>query len=530
MKVATQPAGRSEPGPAEVHWGRLVLLASVVLAVLRLFYATRVELAPQEAYYWQYARHLDLSYFDHPPMCAWLIALSTRLVGVSELGIRLPAVLSSAVLTWLLYSLGARLYSSAVGAMAALAANATVLFGLGAVVMTPDVPLVLFWAAALRVLCELVLPDGKGPGRGGFRWYLLGLLCGLAMLSKYTAALLPPQILVTALLLPRGRAALRTPHPYLGLGLSLAVFSPVLLWNARHDWASFAFQTQGRLESVHGLRPFLVGRYVGLQAVAVGPLLYLALIAAAVFLVRRSLRGDPSALLLCLASVPGLVVFTLVSPWHWVKMNWVAPAYLGVLVGAAAMASELWRGRWARVYGLLSVGTGALLMGGMYLMPLCPFIPFSERDNLVSGWKELAGHVQRFRAPAGATGAEPLVVGWGYKTASELAFYLPGRPETQSDLALGSPGLEYDFWMDRVRDGTDAIVVSDARQPLHDAAARLEAHCEGTRELPPVTVHRGERPVTTYQLWYCQRWHREERSEPSRGLTGLTPGAPGAGS
>ncbi|MFL5358686.1 glycosyltransferase family 39 protein [Archangium sp.] len=527
MKAVTQPARRSEPRSAEVHWGRIVLLASVVLAVLRLFYATRVELAPQEAYYWQYARHLDLSYFDHPPMCAWLIALSVRLVGVGELGIRLPAVLSAAVLTWLLYSLGARLYSPAVGALAALAANTTVLFGLGAVVMTPDVPLVLFWAAALRVLCELVLPDGKGPGRGGFRWYLLGLLCGLAMLSKYTAALLPPQILATALLLPRGRAALRTPHPYLALALSLAVFSPVLIWNARHDWASFAFQTQGRLESVHGLRPFLVGRYVGLQAVAVGPLLYLALLAAAVLLIRRSLRGDPRALLLCLASVPGLVLFSLVSPWHWVKMNWVAPAYLGVLVAVAAAGGELWHRRWGKVYGLLSVGTGALLVVGMYLMPLCPFIPFSERDNLVSGWKELAGHVQRFREQAKARTPEPLVVGWGYKTASELAFYLPGHPETQSDGALGSPGLAYDFWLDRVHDGTDAIIVSDARQPLHDAPAHLQTHCEGVRELPPVTVHRGERPVTTYQLWYCQRWHLSERApEPSRGLT---PGEPAAG-
>lgn len=486
-------------------WGRQVLWVTCALTLLRLLYAGRVELAPQEAYYWQYARHLDLSYFDHPPLCAWLIGLSVRLLGDGELAIRLPAILSSAALTGVLYSLGARLYSPAVGALTALVANATVLFGLGAVVMTPDVPLVLCWAAALRVLCELVLPDGKGPGRAGWRWYLLGLLCGLALLSKYTAALLPLQILVTALLLPRGRAALRTPHPYLACLLALAVFSPVIVWNARHDWASFAFQTRGRMETVDGLRPYLVGRYVGLQAVAVGPLLYVALLGTAGVLFRQALRGDARARLLAVSSLPGLALFTLVSPLHWVKMNWVAPIYIGLLVAAAAGACALWRARWARGYALATVATGAVLMTGMYLMPLCPFIPFRERDNLVSGWRELAASVQRYREAGGTQ--PPLVVGWGYKTASELAFYLPGRPETQSDPILGGAGLAYDYWLDRVRPGTDAIIVSDARQPLPEAPRRLRASCDAVRELAPVEVHRGPHVVTTFKLWSCRRWH-----------------------
>ena len=503
--------GAADASSAPV-WTRRVLVASGVLAMLRLLYSAQVELAPQEAYYWQYARHLDWSYFDHPPMCAWLIGLSVKLVGVSELGVRIPAVVSMTLLTWLLYSLGTRLYSPAVGALAALAANATVLFGLGAVVMTPDVPLVLCWTAALRVLCELVLPDGKGAGRGGFRWYVLGALCGLAMLSKYTAALLPPQILLTALLSPRGRASLRSPHPYLALLVALAVFSPVFIWNAQHDWASFAFQTRGRMRTVHGLQLHLVGRYLGLQAVAVGPLLYLSLLLSAILLVGPALRGDPRARLLCIASLPGLLVFSGVSPLHWVKMNWVAPAYIGVFVATAARWHDGWRVHGRKLYAYLALGTGALLVLGMYLMPVWPAIPFKEKDNLVSGWRQLARHVQLQRERVGTPGAPPpLVVGWGYKTASELAFYLPDHPETQSDPALGGSGLAYDFWWDRIGPHSDAIVVADDRQPLRDASKRLAAHCGEVRPLPPVTVTRGERPVTTYQLWHCQGWHREGR-------------------
>ncbi|ATB38450.1 hypothetical protein CYFUS_003885 [Cystobacter fuscus] len=500
-------------------WTRGVLLVSAVLTVLRLLYSTQVQLAPQEAYYWQYARHLDWSYFDHPPMCAWLIALGVKIAGTSELGVRLLTVTSGTVLTLLLYSLGTRLYSPAVGAFTALAANMTVLFGLGAVVMTPDVPLVLFWTAALRVLCELVLPDGKGPGRGAFRWYVLGLLCGLAMLSKYTAALLPPQILVTALLTPRGRAALRTPHPYLAVLLALAVFTPVLYWNATHGWASFSFQTRGRAETVHGVQPHLIGRYLGLQAVAVGPLLYGALLASTVHVARRALKGDPRAQLLGLASLPGLLVFTAVSPFHWVKMNWVAPAYLGLFVATVARAWELRAVPWRRVHGLLTLSTGGALVLGMYLMPFSPLIPFREKDNLVNGWRELAAHVQTYREQWDASARPPLVIGWGYKTASELAFYLPDHPETQSDGALGGSGLAYDFWMDRVRGlDTDAIIVSDARQPLRDAEERLRDHCDEVRALEPVTVYRGFRPVTTFGLWHCEHWHAS--SDRRRGPDG----------
>jgi 4-amino-4-deoxy-L-arabinose transferase-like glycosyltransferase len=483
-------------------WGVGAMLG---LVLVRLLYAGAVELAPQEAYYWQYTRHLDLSYLDHPPMCAWWMALSIWILGDSQEALRLPAILSSAALSGVLFSLGKRLYSPSVGILAAVAANATVLFGLGAVVMTPDVPLVLFWALALRVLCELVLPNGQGAGPLGGRWYLLGLLCGGALLSKYSAALLPLQVLGTALVTRRGREALRTPHPYAACLLMAAVFSPVLHWNQAHGWASFAFQTTGRAKTVDGFHGFLVGRYLGLQAVAVGPLLYLALLLTAGVLVRQAWRGDARARLLAFASVPGLALFTLVSPLHWVKMNWVAPAYLGLMVAAAAGAWALREHRWVRGYAVLSVGVGAVLMTGMYLMPLCPWIPFRERDNLVNGWRQLAEAVQRHREAAGTPA--PLVVGWGYKTASELAYYLPGRPETQSDSALGGDGLAYGFWLDRVRPGSDALIVADLRQPLRDAAVRLAAHCAVVRELPSVTVHRGVRPVTTFKIWSCQRWH-----------------------
>ncbi len=480
-----------------------MLCGTAAVTALRLVYAGRVELAPQEAYYWQYARHLDLSYFDHPPLSAWMIAASVRLFGTSELTVRLPAVLSGAALTLLLYSLATRIASREAGALAAALANATVLFGIGAVVITPDVPLVLCWTAALRVLCELVLTDGAGPGRGGWRWYALGALCGLAMLAKYTAALLPLQILATVIALPSARRMLRTPHPWGAALVALAMFSPVVIWNARHAWASFGFQTVGRAATSDGAHAYLLARYFGLQCLAIGPPLYLTLLAAIAWLARRASSGEPRATVLLIAGGPGVLLFTAMSPWIFVKMNWVAPAYVALLVAAAWWWTERWSSRATRWWAAAAGGTCASFTVLAHLLPLVPSLPFPARGDTVNGWREVAAAVDTARARAG--GAAPLVIGWEYKTASELAFYLRGRPETQSSGALGGKGLQYDRWLggERTR---DALVVADDRDPMRDAGVRLSAHCVDHEELDPVTVHRGSEPVTTFRMWRCTGW------------------------
>jgi 4-amino-4-deoxy-L-arabinose transferase-like glycosyltransferase len=481
-----------------------VLLATAILTALRLAYAARVGLTPQEAYYWQYARHLDLSYFDHPPLAAWLIAASVGAFGTSEWAVRLPAVLSGAGLTLLVHRLGTRLVSAEAGALAAAAANATVLFGIGAVVVTPDVPLVLCWTAALGLACELLLPGGGGAGRGSWRWFALGASCGLALLSKYTAALLPPQLLAAALALPAGRRWLRTPWPWVAALVALSVFSPVLVWNARHGWASFAFQTTGRASDSDGAHAFLAVRYLALQLLATG-LLYPLLLASVGWLGGRARSGDPRAVLLFLCGAPGVLIFTAMSPWIFVKMNWVGPAYVALLLAVAWWWSERRRDRRVRLLARATLAGGTALALAAHLVPLVPGIPFRARDDLVTGWRELAAAVDAARGSH--RGPDPLVIGGDYKTASELAFYLRGRPGTQVSAALGRPGLAYEFWPDGAA-ARDALVVADDRRGLGDAASRLAEHCASVEALEPLTVRRGAQAVTTFRLWRCLGWHR----------------------
>jgi hypothetical protein len=490
--VSTDPAPAPAPAPvpAPDRSGRVAAALVAAVTLLHVGYAALLALSPQEAYYWQYGRHLAWSYFDHPPLAAWTIRAFTELLGTSERTIRLAAALHSSIFCAFFFLSARRLFGPR-AALAALAAGLAVpLLGLGQVIVTPDGPLLSGWAMAVYFTVR-ALDEERAA------WLVAaGAATGWAMLGKYTGALLLPQILLALLLDPRGRRMLRTPWPWLGAAVALFLFSPVVAWNAAHGWASFAFQTEGRAQA-SSFRPVLVGRYVALQALLVTPIVLVLLVDAVVAAARR--RALPSWRIVLVFSAPLLLLATAISPFHWVKGNWLAPAWPTAMAGAAALALEPGRRvrRWAGIAGvaLALVGTAY-----MHLVPLVPAAPFPARDEGSAGWRELAARAGAERA---AIGPGAPVIGCNYKVASELAFYLPDRPETQSVGIFGENGLAYDSWLDRGRlAGREALLVLDRRE---GGACRTRADvCAPLVPLAPLTVMRGASEVTTFDLWRCR--------------------------
>ena len=115
--------------------------------VLRLIYAGSVEMMPEETYYWNYSRHLDIGYLDHPPMTAWLIRAATALFGQTEFGVRAGALLCGAITSVFVYKLTRNLFGSAIALGALLLVQALPFFFLSGLLMTPDAALAAAWAA-----------------------------------------------------------------------------------------------------------------------------------------------------------------------------------------------------------------------------------------------------------------------------------------------------------------------------------------------------------------------------------------------
>lgn len=298
-----------------------------ISTALRLAWAASVGGYTNEAYYYLYARHLDWGYFDHPPMVGVVAALGLKLgPGLPPvLGLRLGFIALFAGSTWLMARLTARSFGARAGFLAALALNATTFYGLRVgTCAEPDGPLLFFWLLTLdRLSVAFDRPERTSV------WGLVGLAWGGAMLSKYYAILLPAGAGLYLLLRPSARRCLRTPGPYLAAAVGLAVFSPVIGWNATHAWASFAFQGT-RAGGFHGFRADTLIEALLAQFLFLAPWIWIGLMAILLRLIRRGPRGwsDPEAFLTCQA-VPAIALFLGVATFrrimpHWPMIGFVA--------------------------------------------------------------------------------------------------------------------------------------------------------------------------------------------------------------
>jgi 4-amino-4-deoxy-L-arabinose transferase-like glycosyltransferase len=313
-----------------------------------------------ESYMVASGRILSLGYYDHPPVAWWLSWSAAHLFGSeAPLVVRLPFIALFAGSTWLMYRLGAAIADARAGLWAAVLLNLSPVFGVttGTWIL-PDGPLdcALLGAA----LCLV-----RALERGALVWWFgTGLCAGLALLSKYSAALTVAGAALYLLSSREHRSCLATPKPWLAVLIALLMFTPVLKWNADHGWVSFAFQA-GRAAGVH-FRPLAPLTTLAGEAVFILPWLWVPTMAVFIVALRRG-PGEWRHWLLCCLATPPIVVFTAVSAWsdQRVLFHWAAPGYLMLfpLLGNA-VARRLYRPALRR----LLAGTATFVVAGLVVI------------------------------------------------------------------------------------------------------------------------------------------------------------------
>ena len=325
--------------------------------VARLVAAASLGLGNDEAYHLLYALHPAPSYYDHPPMVAWVEMLGMLGLGnsVSNLALRSGFVVLFAGSTWLMWRIASRWFGDWAGFYAALALNLTGYYGLAASTFAlPDGPLLFFWLLTIdRASLALDRPARLGP------WITLGLAWGCAMLSKYHAVFLPVGTALYLLLRPERRRWLLAPGPYLAIGVGLLVFSPVLIWNAAHEWVSFAFQG-GRAVGGSTLRLDYLAGALGAQAAYLFPWFWVPLVWIGFRSVRgwRDLETEDERLAVCLCAAP-LATFTAVACFQPVLPHWG-------LIGLVSLFPMLGRSMARRAVERPSRSRRRLLLAGAF--------------------------------------------------------------------------------------------------------------------------------------------------------------------
>jgi undecaprenyl-diphosphatase len=535
--LAPEPV-RTAHDPARPVWrlgwltparSRLILAAVLLAGFLgHLRYLTHdcpIDLAPDEAQYWDWSRQLDLSYYSKGPLVAYIIRASCAVFGDTMWAVRLPA-LALAVGTGLVtYALTRRLFGSERLALGAVLLNALVpMFIAGSVLMTIDPPFYFCWALATYLAARAIL-DGRR-----WCWPLVGVVVGVGFLAKYATLLWLPSLFLALVLDRASRPVLRTAGPWVATVVALLLTTPVVVWNARHDWVSLRHvATQTGTDGANRFEPLSVPEFLGGQAGVLGPPIAVLMVAAVVYALSRRSATDPrrrEMRLLVWIGLPFFVGTTLLSLLTKVQANWPAPAYFSLLILTAYfLATRLndaarwkpWR-PWFYAAVVLGAVATPVLHHTEIVYPLIRWQhaargaggePSARQVDVTArlkGWGELGARVTE---ELGQLGPDAFVLCEDYQATAEMAFYVAGQPKTYcAGSYFTGPRrkrhTQWDVWPDRSLDparrpemlGRDAVYVGFLNDDVRNAFERVAGPYH-------VEVMRGGLKVRTFRYARC---------------------------
>lgn len=492
---------------------RTLAIVLAALTLWRLATAGLTGLGDAEAYYWVSSEFPSASYFDHPPAIGWLIHATTTLFGDTSFAVRLGPILLFPATTYLLFCLGRDLFGPRASLLGCLALIATPVYHIGGVAAAPDAPLALFWALALYALYRGVTREQP------FWIYTFGAAVGLGFLSKYFAVLLPAAGLLF-LMRREHRAWLRRPAPWVAAGLALLAASPVIYWNAQHDFASFRFHLITRHQAA-ALAWDKVGVLAAGQIAYVSPLLFAGYVWALITAVGR--RRDRAWGYVAAMSIPILIFFSALTLWTpEAEPHWPVLGYLPACLAFGCLVDERIRkggeaARRMRRFFAVAIGLPVVLLAILYVHLLTPGLLQLVPERWYRAEVDLANELRAWPEAGAALRAElaampegTVVLAYHYTMCSQAAF------------ALDDPGLvrclntrldAFDFFgLGEVASRPDAVYIRDNR---YDRPPEEVYRFERAEPGPVVTITRAGRRVRTFQL---TRLH---------GVHGLVPGVAG---
>jgi len=471
------------------------LLLIAAGAVLRLFAAAGAGLSVDEAHYALYGLHLDWSYFDHPPMIGWLQSVALQF-GDSDVVLRMLPILLFACTGWVLYHVTIVLFPHEtpwLGFTSVALLHSGVMFQLIGLAMLPDTPLLLLGLLVLWVLHGIVI-------QGRVQWWLwLGVLLGLAALSKYTAITLVATV-VLALTLSKQWRQLRTPWPWLAVLAALALILPILYWNYRHDWISFVYQLKhGTRQPSWELTRFFLAQAA--QLVVYGPGIF---VFGLIALVAGMRNWSKSGVWLSLAlALPILLLFGWGAGFEMTLPHWTSLAWAGLAPLTAYWLHRHWSALWVRVAVCGALAYSVVVIAVVFTELISPWLPFKDNANPLRdlyGWEQAASRAEQLRREMSIEQGEgaPLLFTDNWTYGSRLAWYARPAPVQITDKRQD----QFDLWFDSPQQGARGILVlwpDENAQPATGGAGQFTV-CELRDRLP---VRSNGHLISTFSFYAC---------------------------
>lgn len=406
-----------------------MMSARSIFLLIGIYFAILLYLAPVNIlsfdtyYYWDWSRHLALSYYDGSPMIAYLIRLSTLLFGDSLFALNLIGIGVMALVSGIIYKTARFFLSKEASCIATLSWLFAPLTTLDILKQTTyDTPLVLFWALTLYY-CAKWIHTNKIK-----ELYLAGASAGLMLLSKYSGIVLILSILIFLMISPY-RRLFKSKHFLFATLLALLIFSPVLVWNYNNHWISFIYQlTTHKLN--HVVNPFyqIIKTFFTLFIPSLNIMLLLPLLIRT----RPEDKNASIVRLCCTVCVTFFCFYLVASSNTLIREFWLTP----YLISAAPLFGYCYeRSSYPQVFIALIVFYAVI--------SLSIFIDNTSKYNLTTSKKlVLYRLVEQLNASSYQIPDTVFTSGW---FQARMLFFLKNKPEIYT-LGCGTAQNQYELW------------------------------------------------------------------------------------
>ena len=477
--------------------GEIIALrfAVLIFLALRFYYDLKADLLGDEAYYWMWGQHLGWSYFDHPPLHAWLLRLASIAAGWHPFSVRLLTWASLAAVLAIFWSWARRLSPDApqlwFWRSAAVYLASPLFFGLTMIAYNDHLLVAL---SLLAVHCLVRFTENlETDPRPRWRWlYAAAAALGFATLSKYNGALVGLGLLLAFLLRPSLRVTLRTPHPWLAALLALAMQAPVLYWNLTTGLASFRYHLDDRWGGAAGhFAPMHAVNFVMLSALLWSPFLLWPLVGVLRNKPAPGFEDRATSIAIPVFAASTLVLLTVSSVLD-AYFYWNIVAFVGLMpLLPRVMPSAILR--WAHIAFGLAVAS--LVVCDLAVVPPGPLLGHEDRGSSINfGWGEIADHVRA----AAARQPVDLYAATRYSTASQLGFALG----TADAVKLSPEHSQYDYWqVEENLSGKSALILTD--EP--DGSPQIEwlkAHFADLNQADAFSISRFGAPIYSWRIFH----------------------------
>jgi Dolichyl-phosphate-mannose-protein mannosyltransferase len=449
---------------SKCRWTLAVVLAVGFFAHLAyLSFNCPIDLAADEAHYWDWSRDLDWAYYSKGPLVAYINWLSSSLLGHSMVVVRLPALVLGVGTCLCLYWLTTILFQSERLALAVVLIVHTIpLFVAGSMLMTIDPPYIFCWTLATCFAAKAIF-QGKS-----WCWIAAGVAIGVGLLAKYAAPLWFVNVVVFAVVMSGHRKLLWTWQVWAGVLIGLMFFIPPVVWNVQNDWVTF--RHVGRQIGVNASEgawyanvPLLIGTQAGVLGGVFAVFVVAGVVSAIKLRRQRSAESERVMFLVCFG-LP-FFLFCLYRAFKVeIEPNWPAPTFVTLTVLGTwwivrqMKSQESWQKIKGFVIAQVVIGliAGVLIHRSDVLYPIAGAVGYRP-DRLdrqiikMRGNQEFGDAVSRELAKLND---DAFVLTRSYQDASLLGFYVAGQPKVlhAGSYLLGKEQTrqsQFDLWKDR---------------------------------------------------------------------------------